>query len=199
MDVKRKALIATGLVALWGGLAYWQWVALPDPAHLPLANVSGKAALSARAISPSGGLRVHLEQLASARTQREATFTTPRNIFAVPGSDGTLSVVGDVVGSQAAPDQVTAQALEQQAASLELAQYRYLGFMRMGESTNSNRNMAVLSKNDEVMVGRAGQHLERHLVVKSVTPESVTLRDLQARIDHTVPLTEVAAEPQPQP
>ena len=199
MDVKRKALIATGLVAIWGGLAYWQSVAMPDPVHAPLANVAGKAALSARAISPSGGLRVHLEQLASARTQREATFTTPRNIFAVPGSDGTLSVVGDVVGSQAAPDQVTAQALEQQAASLELAQYRYLGFMRMGESTNSNRNMAVLSKNDEVMVGRAGQHLERHLVVKSVTPESVTLRDLQARIDHTVPLTEVAAEPQPQP
>lgn len=199
MDAKRKALIATGLVAIWGGLAYWQWVAMPDPVHVPLANVAGKAALSARAISPSGGLRVHLEQLASARTQREATFTTPRNIFAVPGSDGTLSVVGDVVGGQAAPDQVTGQALEQQAASLELAQYRYLGFMRIGEFANSKRNMAVLSKNDEVVVGRAGQHLERHLVVKSVTPESVTLRDLQARIDHTVPLTEVAADPQPQP
>ena len=106
MDAKRKALIATGLVAIWGGLAYWQWVAMPDPVHAPLANVSGKAAVSVRAISPSGGLRVHLEQLASARTQREATFTTPRNIFAVPGSDGTLSVVGDVIGSQAVPDQV---------------------------------------------------------------------------------------------
>lgn len=198
MDAKRKALIATGLVAIWGGLAYWQWVAMPDPVHVPLANVSGKAALSARAGSPSGGLRVHLEQLASARTQREATFTTPRNIFALPGSDGTLSVVGNVAGGQA-PDQVPAETLQQQAASLELAQYRYLGFMRIGESANSKRNMAVLSKNDEVVVGRAGQHLERHLVVKSVTPESVTLRDLEARIDHTVPLTEIAAEPQAQP
>lgn len=198
MDAKRKALIAIGLVVLWGGLAYWQWGAMPDPVRLPLANVSGKAALSARAISPSGELRVHLEQLASARTQREATFTTPRNIFAVPGSDGTLSVVSDVVGGQA-PDQVTAQALQQQVASLELAQYRYLGFVRMGESANNNRNTAVLSKNDEVVVGRAGQHLERYLVVKTVTPESVTLRDLQARIDHTVPLTEDAPGPQPQP
>lgn len=198
MDAKRKALIAIGLVVLWGGLAYWQWVAMPDPVRLPLANVSGKAVLSARAISPSGELRVHLEQLASARTQREATFTTPRNIFAVPGSDGTLSVVSDVVGGQA-PDQVTAQALQQQVASLELAQYRYLGFVRMGESANNNRNTAVLSKNDEVVVGRAGQHLERYLVVKTVTPESVTLRDLQARIDHIVPLTEDAPGPQPQP
>ncbi|MEQ1794434.1 MAG: hypothetical protein ABL970_09610 [Nitrospira sp.] len=198
MDATRKALIATGLVMLWGGLAYWQWVALPDPAHLPLANVSGKTAGSARTSTPSGGLRVHLEQLATARTQREATFTTPRNIFAVPGSDGTLSVVGDVAGGQA-PEPVTAQMLQQQVASLELAQYRYLGFVRMGESANSKLNMAVLSKNDEVVVGRAGQYLEQHLVVKSVTPESVTLRDLQARIDHTVPLTEDAAVPQPQP
>lgn len=201
MDTKRKALIATGLVALWGGLAYWQWVAIPDPVHLPLANVSGKAVSSVRSISPSspsGGLRVHLEQLASARTQREATFTAPRNIFAVPGSDGTLSVIGAVSGSQVS-EQATAEALQQQVASLELAQYRYLGFVRMGESANSNRNMAVLSKNDEVVVGRAGQHLERHLVVKSVSPESVTLRDLQAHVDHTVPLTEDAAVSQPQP
>ena len=200
MDVKRKALIATGLVAFWGGLAYWQWLGMPDPVHLPLANVSGKAVSPARTVSPSspsGGLRVHLEQLASARTQREATFTTPRNIFAVPGSDGTLSVMRDVAGGQVS-DQATEQALQQQVASLELAQYRYLGFVRMGDSAAS-RNMAVLTKNDEVVVGRAGQHLEQHLVVKSVSPESVTLRDLQAHIDHTVPLTEEAAGTQPQP
>lgn len=198
MDAKRKALIATGLVVLWGGLAYWQWLAMPDPVHLPLANVSGKAVSSARTSSPSapaGGLRVHLEQLASARTQREATFTTPRNIFAVPGSDGTLSVIGAGTGGQV-PEQATEQALQQQEASLELAQYRYLGFVRMGD-TAASRSMAVLTKNDEVVVGRAGQHLERHLVVKSVSPESVTLRDLQAKIDHTVPLTEEAAGPQP--
>ena len=111
MDARRKVLVAGGLVALWGGLAYWQWLAMPDPVHLPLANVSGKAMPSARPISPSspsGGLRVHLEQLASARTQREATFTAPRNIFAVPGSDGTLSVMREVAGGQV-PEQATEQ------------------------------------------------------------------------------------------
>jgi len=196
MDAKRKALIAIGLVALWGGVAYWQWRTLPDPVRMPLANTSGPASSLARSSSRTGGLRVHLEQLASARTQREATFTAPRNIFAVPGSDGTLSASGS--GSDGGqPDQVSEQAAQQQAASLELDQYRYLGFVRMGESAKSAGNTAVLSKNEEVVIGRVGQHLERHLLVKAITPESVTLRDTRARVDHTVPLTEDADEPQP--
>jgi len=196
MDANRKALIAIGLVALWGGVAYWQWGMLPEPVRMPLANTSGPASSLARPISRTGGLRVHLELLASARTQREATFATPRNIFAAPGSDGTLSAGGDGSGS-GQPEQASEQAAQQQAASLELDQYRYLGFVRMGEWAKSAGNTAVLSKNEEVMIGRVGQHLERYLVVKAITPESVTLRDTQARVDHTVPLTEDAAEPQP--
>jgi hypothetical protein len=196
MDAKRKALIAIGLVALWGGVAYWQWGARPDPVRMPLANTTGPASSLARPLSRTGGLRVHLEQLASARTQREATFTAPRNIFAASGSDGTLSATGDgSEGGQAS--QVSEQALQQQAASLELDQYRYLGFVRMGESAKGTGNTAVMSKNEEVIIGRVGQSLERHLVVKAITPDSVTLRDTQARVDHTVPLTEDAAEPQP--
>ncbi len=196
MDAKRKGLIAIGLVALWGGVAYWQWGALPDPVRMPLANTSGPASSLAHPLSRAGGLRVHLDQLASARTQREATFTAPRNIFAASGSNGTLSAAGDGTdGGQS--NQVSEQALQQQSASLELEQYRYLGFVRMGESAKGTGNTAVLSKNEEVMIGRVGQHLERHLVVKAITPESVTLRDTQARVDHTVPLTEDAAEPQP--
>lgn len=196
MAIQHKGFIAFGLLVLWGGLLYWQWGALPDPVHAPLANVSGQAALPARVVSSASGLRVHLERLVSVRTQREATFTTPRNIFAVPGSDGRLVVAG-ADGEKAIPDQLSEQALQQQAASLELAQYRYLGFVQMGEPANSTRSMAILSKNEEVVVGRVGQHVERHLVVKTVTPESVTLRDIQAHIDHTVPLTEDAAGPQP--
>ncbi len=196
MDARRKALIAIGLVALWGGVAYWHWGALPDPVRMPLANTSGPPSSLARPASRIGGLRVHLDQLDSARTQREATFTMPRNIFAVPGLDGTLSIPGQTPGGPS-PDQISEEALQQQAASLELDQYRYLGFVRMGESAKSIGNTAVLSKNEEVMIGRVGQHLERHLVVKAITSESVTLRDTQARVDHTVPLTEDAAGPQP--
>ncbi|MEK6633517.1 MAG: hypothetical protein AABY94_09360 [Nitrospirota bacterium] len=197
MDAKRKGLIAIGLVAVWGGVAYWQWVGLAEPVRMPLSNVSGSAPSEGRQIPHPGGLRVHLEQLDSARTQREAMFTTPRNIFALPSSDGTLSIPGQMTGGSGS-DPVSEQVLQPQAASVELAQYRYLGFVRMGESAKGAGNTAVLSKNEEVVTGRAGQHLEPHLVVKTVTPESVTLRDVQARIDHTVSLTEDAAGP-PQP
>ena len=196
MDATRKTVMAIGLVLAWGGLAYWQWVALPGPVHAPLVNVSGPPGETARALSPSGGLRVHLEQLATARTQREATFTAPRNIFAVPSSGGPSSGAGDEAGANGSA-QVSEQELQRQAAALELAQYRYLGFVRMGEFVASTADTAVLSKNDDVMIGRAGQYLERHLVVKAVTAESVTLRDTQARIDHTVPLTEDVGGPQP--
>jgi len=196
MDAKRKLFIAIGLAALWGGVGYWQWGALPDPVRLPLVNLSGPAASHPGSISRAGGLRVHLEQLASARTQREATFTAPRNIFVAPGSDGAVSAAGDRSdGGRGA--QASEQALHQQAVSLELDQYRYLGFVRMDEAAKGAGNTAVLSKNEEVVIGRVGQRLERHLVVKAITPEHVTLRDTQARVDHTVPLMEEAAEQQP--
>ncbi|ULA65151.1 MAG: hypothetical protein LZF86_190452 [Nitrospira sp.] len=198
MDAKRKALIAIGLLVLWGGIAYRQWGALPDPARLPLVNTSGPVSSLTASTSRVGGLRVHLEQLASARTQREAMFTAPRNIFAAPGSDGTSSAVSDGLdGGQ--PAQVSEQALQSQAGSPELEHYRYLGFVRMSESPTSIGNTAVLSKDEEVVIGRIGQRLEQHLVVKAITPESVTLRDTQTRLDYTVLLMEEAAEGEPQP
>lgn len=189
MDTKRKAILALGLIVVWGWLAYWQWGAMPEPIHVPLVHVSGSAAPGRRSPSQSGELRVNLELLASAQMQRETTFTAPRNIFAVPLPDGTLPVAGGAVTeSPASP--VSEEALQQQVAMVEMTQYRYLGFVRMGESTDHRRTVAILSKNDEVIVGRAGQHLEPHLLVKAVTPESVTLRDTQVRVDHVVSLTE---------
>ncbi|MBI3357543.1 MAG: hypothetical protein HY038_12390, partial [Nitrospirae bacterium] len=135
------------------------------------------------------GLRVNLELLASARTQREATFTAPRNIFAVPRPDGTLPVDNEAAQvNQQNP--VSEQASLQQAAAAELSQYRYLGFLRMGETRKKNRDIAVLSKNDDVLVVKVGDHVEDHLVLKAITEESVTIRDTGARIDQTVPLSE---------
>jgi hypothetical protein len=82
------------------------------------------------------------------------------------------------------------QALLQQAIATELAQYRYLGFLRVGESRKKNKDVAVLSKNDEVVVVKVGDHVDDHLVLKAITPESVTIRDTGSLIDQTVPLSE---------
>jgi hypothetical protein len=51
--------------------------------------------------------------------------------------------------------------------------------------------VAVLSKNNEdVVVVKVGDRVEEHLVLKAITPESVTIRDTGANIDQTVPLSE---------
>lgn len=189
MDAKRKTILAAVLVCMWMGLAVWQWGALKEPVRVPLANVTGPASFGQLPKRKAGGLRVNLELLASAHTQREAIFTAPRNIFAVPSPDGTLPVSNEAA-QVSVQDQTAEQALLEQAAVVELGQYRYLGFLRMGESRKKNKDMAVLSKDEDVMVLKVGDHVEAHLVLKAITPESVTIRDTGARIDQTVPLSE---------
>jgi hypothetical protein len=188
MDAKKKTFLALILGVFWIGLAIWQWGTMKEPVRVPLTNVTGPPTSGQTAKAKSGGLRVNLELLASARTQREETFSAPRNIFAVPSPDGTLSVGRDTpqVSEQSpAPE----QALLEQVAMVEMAQYRYLGFLRLGEG-RTNKDMAVLSKNEEVVVAKVGDHVEKHLVLKAITPESVTIRDTGTRIDQTVPLSE---------
>ena len=183
MDAKKKVFLAAILGSVWIGLALWEWDAFKEPVHVPLSNVTGMAG-SGRTIKDNvGGLRVNLDLLASARTQREATFTTPRNIFAVARPDGTLP--GE---SHPAVDLQAAQAVAQQAAVLQLAQYRYLGFLRTGE--RKKKDIAVLSKNEEVVVVKVGDHVEDHLVLKAITPENVTIRDTGTRLEQTLPLSE---------
>ncbi|ALA59752.1 hypothetical protein [Nitrospira moscoviensis] len=195
MDARQKTLLAVGLGVTWIGLTWWQWGTFQEPARVPLTNVSGLPPSGQGAGVKAGGLRVNLALLASARTQREATFTAPRNIFAVPQPDGTLPM--GMNASAAVPiEPVSEETVAQQAAAVELAQYKYLGFLRMSEGRNRNKDVAVLSKNEEVVVVKVGDRVEDHLVLKAITPESVTIRDTGARIEQTLPLSE---EPAPQP
>jgi len=183
MDAKKKIFVAAILGSAWIGLALWEWDVFKDPVRVPLSNVTGMA-VSGRTIKDNvSGLRVNLDVLARARTQREAIFTSPRNIFAAARPDGTLPV-----DSHAAVDQQAAQAIAQQAAVLQLAQYRYLGFLRTGE--RRKKDIAVLSRNEEAVVVKVGDHVEDHLVLKTITPESVTIRDTGTHIDQTLPLSE---------
>ena len=189
MDAKRKAVLAAVLVLAWIGLAVWQWGARKEPVRVPLTNITGPASSNQLAKTRMSGLRVHLELLASARTQREETFAAPRNIFSLPSHDGTLPFSNEI--AQLSELGLTPEeALLQQAVATELAQYRYLGFLRVGESRTKNKDVAVLSKNEEVVVVKVGDHVEDHLVLKAITPESVTIRDTGSLIDQTVPLSE---------
>ncbi|HUM40989.1 MAG TPA: hypothetical protein PKJ04_14700, partial [Nitrospira sp.] len=71
------------LVVLWIGLLIWQFDHSSEQARVPLTHVSGQHTTGkAPAAAAGGDLQVHLERLAAIKGQREATFATPRNIFA---------------------------------------------------------------------------------------------------------------------
>jgi hypothetical protein len=183
---KVVALAALGL--LWGGIIAWEWLAVEEPVRVPLANVSGPASTARATRGTVDGLHVQLDLLAAARTQREMTFTLPRNIFAPPRPDDS----GVARANQPEFDPEAEQALRQQEVLAGLAQFHYLGFVRMEEGWRKKGELAVLTKNDDLHVVRTGETVEDHVVVKAITQESVTLQDRQSRVEHTVLLSEEA-------
>jgi hypothetical protein len=116
------------------------------------------------------------------------TFTLPRNIFAPPRPDDS----GVARANQPEFDPEAEQALRQQEVLAGLAQFHYLGFVRMEEGWRKKGELAVLTKNDDLHVVRTGETVEDHVVVKAITQESVTLQDRQSRVEHTVLLSEEA-------
>ena len=161
---------------------------MEEPVRVPLANVSGPASTSRAARGTGEGLHVQLDLLAAARTQREMTFTPPRNIFAPPRPNDPMTTRA----TQSEFDPGSEQAVRQQEALAGLTQFHYLGFVRMEEGWRKKGELAVLTKNDDLHVVRTGETVEDHVVVKAITQESVTLQDRQLRVEHTVLLSEEA-------
>lgn len=182
---RKKILALAALGSLWSGLLLWQWLSWEDPVRVPLTNVSGPAAASG---AVNDHLHVQLDLLAAARTQREMVFSTPRNIFALPS---VITVNSSV------PIEVSDATLRQQAVATELAQFHYLGFVRTGEEWQKKQDMAVLTRNDDLHVVKAGEIIDKHVVVKSITQESVTLLDRDSRLEYTVLLSEEPQTPAP--
>ena len=187
MDNRRKKIfILAASGSLWAALALWQWMTVEEPIRIPLANVSGPAASPAH----TGGdnLHVQLDLLAAARTQREMVFATPRNIFALPSA---------VTINASAPSELPDAALQQQAVATDMSQFHYLGFVRTGDEWQKKQEMAVLTKNDDLHVVKAGETIDKHVVVKTITQESVTLVDRDSHLEYTVLLSEEPQTPVP--
>jgi len=178
----RKVLALASLLLLWGFLVYWQWSAIEEPVKVPLSNVSGPIGLQLERAA-AGGLRVQLDLLAAAKSQRDMTFVTPRNIFAAPGGrEGNAGI--EVPGEASQVEQVVAA---------ELAQFHYLGFVRSEDQGERKRDLAVLTKNDDLHLVRRGETVENRVVVKAITQESVTLMDRDSHVEYTVLLSEEAS------
>ena len=193
MDAKKKTILAASLIVLWAGLAVWQWRLLQEPVRVPLTNVTGHSSVGRPVETGRTGLRINLDLLASMGLQRQTTFTVPRNIFSVPRPDGTFAVGSDSA-SMNQPGSASAETSTKQVEAVELEQYRYLGFLRVGEGRRKNKDIAVLKKDDEVLVLKLGDRVDDHLILKAIDSESVTIRDTDSHMDQTVSLSEESSE-----
>ncbi|MBA5874315.1 MAG: hypothetical protein GDA66_07155 [Nitrospira sp. CR1.2] len=80
---KNQGVLLLALVVLWIGLLIWQIDHSSEQARVPLTHVSGQRTAAKPPASTAGAnLQVHLERLAAIKGQRDASFATPRNIFA---------------------------------------------------------------------------------------------------------------------
>jgi|SRR5688500_3565075 hypothetical protein len=193
MDVQRKKLLALiALGSLWAGLMIWQFLNWENPVRVPLANVTGTGGAALHSQDGTDGLHVQLDLLAAARTQREMTFATPRNIFALPAAAAVNEIKPSEVSTQ-----LVDRAVLQQAVAADLSQFHYLGFVRTGEDWQKKHDLAVLTKNDDVHVVKKGETVEKRVVVKTITQESVTLLDKDSRLEYTVLLSEEPQTPSP--
>lgn len=193
MDAKKKTILAASLLLLWAGLAVWQWRILQEPVRVPLTNIAGHPSVGQRAATGGTGLHVKLHLFTSTSLQRQATFTVPRNIFSIPRPDGTFAT-GNDSASVNQPGSSSAETSTEQEEKLELEQYQYLGFLRVGEGRRANKVIAVLKKHDEVLVLKVGDRVDDHLVLKAINSESVTIRDAGTHVDQTVSLSEKSSE-----
>ncbi|MEQ1679219.1 MAG: hypothetical protein ABL983_21950 [Nitrospira sp.] len=186
MDAKKKTILATSLLLLWAGLTVWQWRLLQEPVRVPLTNIAGHPSVGQRA---GTGLHVNLHLFSSTSLQRQATFTVPRNMFSMPRPDGTF-VTGNDQTSVNQPGLYSAETSTEQEEKLELEQYRYLGFLRVGKGRRENKDIAVLKKDDEVLMLKVGDRVDDHLILKAINSESVTIRDTGTHVDQTVSLSD---------
>ncbi|MCS6288461.1 MAG: hypothetical protein H8K10_05715 [Nitrospira sp.] len=226
---KNQGLLLMTLVVLWIGLLVWQFGHFSEQERVPLAHVSGQRAVgkAPAAAASSGNLHVHLERLAAIKGQREATFSTPRNIFASllppepvvapppaprrgrgrglakPPSPAEEPVVEAPQNEEQEPmveepKGPTPEEIERLRIATELNQFRYVGFMAVGGGSQKKKNMAVVVKNDEMHVVQVGEVIAGEVLVKAVSMSEITLQDVASKITQVIPVTDApGAEGQP--
>jgi len=178
----------------------------PDRAHVPLTYVSGtRLHVEGGRSQPTAALKVNVALLAAGRLRAEEELIRPKNIFAplqiqkappakktsvplvkAPPVPAPPPVVVPTVPPPPTPEELATQAriMAEQAALMELGQFRYLGYL-----SRQGREDAFLTKGKDMHIVKIGDAIEQRIVVRLITPTAVTLRESQSGVEKTVPLT----------
>ena len=200
MTEERKKLLMIGLLSLWGLVLLWRFFGVEEPARAPLKYVTGQAAPREGA-APGGGLQVaSLDQIIP-NGKKNMEFTKPKNILAPLGMREEQSVSKPHVAARRGPRQGLAglmppvaappppppppspEELAAQAGREELSRYRYMGYL-----ARQGRNQAVLAKEQKLHIVWTGETIEGRVVVKTITPTAVTLKEVPSQIEQILQL-----------
>jgi hypothetical protein len=92
---------------------------------------------------------------------------------------------------------VSQEKLERLRVTAELTQFRYLGFLKVGDNRQGQNATAVLVKNEEMHLVQSGETIAKEVLVKAISPSEITLQDVATKITQVIPVTEEAAAPTP--
>jgi len=180
----RKTTMLVVLAAAWLGLIAYRFATHEPPRTAPLTYVKGATALPATARTADARLRVRVDLLNPPR----AAVGAPRNIFApievyLPPPPPSPPLPPPPVPPPPPPPP-TPEELAAQRARAELAQYRYLVYLRRG-----GRDVAFIARGTDLFQIGRGEALVGGIVLKDVTPSYIVLIEPQTQIELTVALS----------
>ncbi len=196
MTTEQQQIALFGVLLLvWAGAIGWTMLSTDEPRRVPLANVSGIArGTSLAAGSGNTILRVHLAQLKQSHAQRAAASPSSKNIFELQRSDQILVEPPPPPSppEDGPPDIVepSAEDLQAESAWAELGQFRYLGYLELGEQGRERDEVALLARQDMLHTVRRGEIIGVGILVAAITPDTVILRHTASQIEQQLTLSD---------
>lgn len=192
---QRQLAILGVLLAVWAGLVGGGVLSHEPQERVPLKNVSGLP--QGTSLSSGQGktkvLRVHLAQLKQSRVERAAASPTSKNIFELHRSDRVVVEAPPPPPSEVDPPDIpppSPEQLQAESAWAELGQFRYLGYLELGDHGGKREEVALLAKRDVLHTVKRGELIGTGILVAAITPNMVLLRHEAAQIEQQLTLSE---------
>lgn len=200
MTTQQRQLAILGvLLAVWAGLIGGGLLSPQAPERAPLQNVSGLPQGTSLSSAKGKGegrttlLRVNLAQLKQSRVQRAAASPTSKNIFELHRQDGVVVEPPPPPPPEDAPPDIpeaSPQQLQAESAWAELGQFRYLGYLELGDNGGKRDEVALLAKRDVLHTVRRGELIGAGILVAAITPNTVVLRHQASQIEQQLTLSD---------
>lgn len=190
---QRRVVILVVLAVLWASLIAWQALSSEEVRRVPLVNVSGLPGESSLAAAAgSRPVRVNLGMLKASREERAAASKAFKNIFEL---DRPERIVEEPEPPPPPVDELDEfEPIDEPPPAppgwAQLAEFRYLGYLELNSEVGARREVAMLARRDVLHTVQRGEIIGADVLVKVITPTTVTLTHTPSRVEQQLVLTE---------